>query len=574
MPTGTLGAGDQPAWRRAGPEVMVGVLTAAVFLGYLGSLDLWGKREQRLAAEAIDTVDHQHWLVAEIQGRPRLEKPPLPRWIIAALMALTGRRDEWIIRLPGAACALATVALVYALGRRMGGRPLGLASALVLASLGFFVAEMRQAGNDGPIALFVTLALFAAWHLLEERQPNDRDGCAGKSRVDRIWSLALYAAMGLGFLTKGPIILMLVSVTIIPYLIVSRRLASGLRCLADRWGLLVFAALAASWPLAVMWQSPNAWRVWLVEISEKTGIWQTLPHHRHAPLASQWPVMMLPWSLIAMVAVILPFLPESPARTSDDAPSRDMPTRELSSIWFPWFWAVGNLVIFSLWTVAKSNYYLPCLPGMALLIGAAWIRLTHRARGSGRGAPATRAVLQAQWVLLFVAAVVAPVVDRSWLPPALWLWSVGIAAALATGVVWSGFLWRRGGAAVSLAPIAGACALGFLTIYGVIAPVENARRGHRELAQTLFGLVPPEVRSLRFFNEIDEGLWFYLQGMDLLPVPGSHPRYSTAFDLVEAYRSRSVPSVKLEDLDASARPTTSKPFSTGSIGAIRARPTC
>ena len=366
---------------------------------------------------------------------------------------------------------------------------------------------------------------------------------------NRIWSLALYAAMGLGFLTKGPIILMLVSVTIIPYLIVSRRLASGLRCLADRWGLLVFAALAASWPLAVMWQSPNAWRVWLVEISEKTGIWQTLPHHRHAPLASQWPVMMLPWSLIAMVAVILPFLPESPARTSDDAPSWDLPTRVLSSIWFPWFWAVGNLVIFSLWTVAKSNYYLPCLPGMALLIGAAWIRLTHRARGSGRGARRPERSCRhsgscssspRSW-------------RRSWIDRGF-LRALALVGGDRRGPGDGGRLERlpleARRAAVSLAPIAGACALGFLTIYGVIAPVENARRGHRELAQTLFGLVPPEVRSLRFFNEIDEGLWFYLQGMDLLPVPGSHPRYSTAFDLVEAYRSRSVPSVKLEDLDA------------------------
>ena len=55
----------------------------AVFLGCLGSVDLWGKREQRASAEAIDTIDHGHWLVAQIQGRPRLEKPPLPRWSIA-----------------------------------------------------------------------------------------------------------------------------------------------------------------------------------------------------------------------------------------------------------------------------------------------------------------------------------------------------------------------------------------------------------------------------------------------------------------------------------------------------------
>ena len=173
MPTRTPGSIADPGWRRGWPEALLSVLAVMVFLGCLGSVNVWGKREQRASAEALDTIQHQHWLVAEIQGRPRLEKPPLLRWLIAALMGFTGRRDEWIVRLPSAGCALATVALVYVLGRRMGGRPVGLAAALGLCSLVFFVAEMRQASNDGPLALFTTLALFAAWHLLDDRGAAD-----------------------------------------------------------------------------------------------------------------------------------------------------------------------------------------------------------------------------------------------------------------------------------------------------------------------------------------------------------------------------------------------------------------
>src|SRR5262249_7792839 len=98
-------AGVEWARRRA-PGVLLGAMAAVVFLGGLGSVDLWGKREQRASAEAIDTIDRGHWLVAEIQGRPRLEKPPLPRWTIATLMILSGRRDEWVVRLPSALSAL------------------------------------------------------------------------------------------------------------------------------------------------------------------------------------------------------------------------------------------------------------------------------------------------------------------------------------------------------------------------------------------------------------------------------------------------------------------------------------
>src|SRR6516165_6835350 len=129
--------------RRFGPEAALAVLAGIVFLGFLGAIDLWGKREQRASAEAIDTIEQNHWLVAQIQGRPRLEKPPLPRWTIATLMRLTGRRDEWIVRLPSALAALGMVGLVYGLGRRLGGRPVALAAALALTSIGFFDVELR-----------------------------------------------------------------------------------------------------------------------------------------------------------------------------------------------------------------------------------------------------------------------------------------------------------------------------------------------------------------------------------------------------------------------------------------------
>jgi hypothetical protein len=190
------------------------------------------------------------------------------------------------------------------------------------------------------------------------------------------------------------------------------------------------------------------------------------------------------------------------------------------------------------------------MPGMALLIGAAWIRLARRARERGRMATAARAILQAQWVFIFTAAVVGPLLARRWLPPVLWLWSLAIAAALVLAVVASVRFWRRGADARSLAPVAAACTLGFLIAYGVLAPADNARRSHRQLAQTVRRLVPQDVRALHFFHPIDEGLWFYLNGMDLVPVPGSPPRYNTAYDLVDTYRARLFPSVTIEDLDA------------------------
>jgi 4-amino-4-deoxy-L-arabinose transferase-like glycosyltransferase len=543
MPTQTLAARGIGALRRGWPEILLAVLASAVFLGCLGSVELWGKREQRASVEAIDTVDHQHWLVAQIQGRPRLEKPPLPRWSIAGLMVLTGRRDEWIVRLPSAFSALATVALIYLLGRRIGGRPVGLASALVLCSLGFYVGEMRQASNDGPLALFTTLALYAACRRLHDSDDDPADALASSSLgARRAWNLVLYAALGLGFLTKGPVILLLTGVTVIPYLAISGRLARGLRLLADIRGLGLFATLGLIWPTAVALGDPTALGVWSLEMSEKTGLSQNFPHDRHTFLLEQWPGLVLPWSLIAVVAVLLPLLPFGRAS------SRSSP------VWIPWWWAVGNLGMFCVWAVAKPNYYVPCLPGMALLIGWTWVHLARLARDRDRAGMAARAILQAQWVAIFVVAIVAPLLVRPWLPLALWPWSLAIALALAIAVVISVHAWRRGADALTLAPLSAACVAGILVGYGILAPTENAQRSHRALAESLPRLIPTGVRTLMFFNEIDEGLWFYLSGLGLdlklAPVPGCHPRYNSAYDLVENHRARRVRSESIAAVEA------------------------
>ena len=147
--------------------------------------------------------------------------------------------------------------------------------------------------------------------------------------------------------------------------------------------------------------------------------------------------------------------------------------------------------MFCFWAVAKPNYYLPCLPGMALLIGATWVHLAR----AGRGLAAMRwqpggscrrngfCSSSRRWWLRSCV--------RRWLPEALWPWSLAIGLSLAVAVVVSVYAWRRGADCVALAPIAAACVLGVLVAYGMIAPAENAQRSHRDLAQRLGSIVPP-----------------------------------------------------------------------------------
>ena len=505
------------------PELVLAFAACLIFLGFLGKLELWGKREQRAAAEALDTVENQRWLVAQIQGRPRLEKPPLPRWTAAALMTLTNRRDEGIVRLPSALSGLATVALVYLLGGRIGGRVLARASAMTLCTMGLFIVELRQAGNDGMLALFTTLAVLAAWCRLH----GGEQGSFPSSGIEvaslpgsRIWAIVFYGALGLGFLVKGPIIVLIVGMAVVPYLLHNRS-PGAWRGLFDWAGLLLFLGLAFCWPAAVLVTDPNAAGVWITEIGQKTGL-LPIAHRDRALLGVAFPLLALPWSVMAMAGVVLPLMRK---------PRMKLPWTE-SAVWLPWWWSFGNLAMFSTWAVAKPNYYVPCLPGLALLVGMAWIRLCRVARDvtEGRSARLARVILFLQWLLLAVTGVLVPLMGQSYLPVSSMVWPIIIVATTLNCIALGCWIWHRGGEALAMAPIAVAGAVGVLIGYGIIAPADNAARGHRQLARRLEALLPPEVRTVHFFHEIDEGLWFYLHDHRLAPVPGTQPRYSDSHD--------------------------------------------
>ena len=125
--------------------------------------------------------------------------------------------------------------------------------------------------------------------------------------------------------------------------------------------------------------------------------------------------MTAPWMIVATMAVFLPFLPRGRAARP--------------GIWFAWWWAVGNLVMFCFWKVAKPNYYLPCLPAVALLVGTQWVRLTRAARDPGARPVLGRLVLQFHWVVMVVAALVSPVVAAQVAPEYLgWVAGPGLDA--------------------------------------------------------------------------------------------------------------------------------------------------
>ena len=247
-----------------------------------------------------------------------------------------------------------------------------------------------------------------------------------------------------------------------------------------------------------------------------------IAHRQRAILGLELPALSLPWSVMAVAGIALPLVRNRRVKA----------TWRASSIWFAWWWVAGNLAVFSTWAVAKPNYFIPCLPGLALLAGMAWIRLNRvaRARAWSVAAAMARLLLGVQWLGFLLVGILVPILTPSYLPeaPSAWLFVLGGSAVAGIALGWR--LWRSGREVMTLLPIGATCAFGLAVGYGMIAPAGNAARGHRRLAGQIEQLVPRDVQEVRFYHEIDEGLWFYLRAPRLAPVPGSQPQYSDSFD--------------------------------------------
>ena len=251
-------------------------------------------------------------------------------------------------------------------------------------------------------------------------------------------------------------------------------------------------------------------------MAQKTGALD-IPHGTpRESVALDWFWMTLPWTPLALLAAAWP-LRGAAARG------------ERPRLAFAWWWAIGNLAVLATWRVAKPSYYLPCLPGVALLVGSEWVRLAGLARGRRPGSAAARGILQATWVAPVVAGAVAAVLAGELAPPGMGWWACAGASALAIGMVLGVHAWRKGSDAGAIAATASGFVAVALIAYGAVAPLENPARGHRGLARRIEALVPAGSPTVWFLDELDEGVWFYLKGHDLAPVAGA--RFNRGFDL-------------------------------------------
>src|SRR4051794_6598662 len=181
-------------------------------LSNLGGSRLWDRDEPRNAGCAREMLARGDWVIPVFNGELRTHKPVLLYWCIMASYGAFGV-NEFAARLPSALCAIGSALCVYRMGRRLFGPQAGLWAGIALATSLMFVVAGRAATPDSLLIFCSTLAMTiyvcGTFRARFDTTPLDAlpQLIVSDAYFPQHWptAAALYAAMGLGVLAKGPV---------------------------------------------------------------------------------------------------------------------------------------------------------------------------------------------------------------------------------------------------------------------------------------------------------------------------------------------------------------------------------
>ena len=174
-------------------RLLLAVLVLFPFLA-LGTPPLFDLDEGAFTASTTEMFLRGDFLSSYLLGEPRYDKPILIYWLQAASVSLFGS-SEFTWRLPSALASSLWILATYGFVSRVRDRQAGLAAALIIATAAGLTIITRAATADALLNLFLVTAGYATWLWLRENKQR--------------WLYAAWLAMALGFLSKGPIALLI-----------------------------------------------------------------------------------------------------------------------------------------------------------------------------------------------------------------------------------------------------------------------------------------------------------------------------------------------------------------------------
>ncbi len=213
-------------------------ITLVAYLPFLG-LPAWEGNETIRVIIAKEMTQTGNWIMPILHGKAYFAKPPLMNWLIAASGSLFGTINEWTSRLPSVIMIFFTGISVYFGTQRWLSREARLFAAIMTLTMIGLLKKGREAEIES-LHIFVITSILLVWI----------NGYLRQWKPILLWGVSLFL-VGIGFLSKGPQVLMFFYMTIIPYLIY-RKKTSLLFSKGHIFGLLVLLMVLSAYILSIL----------------------------------------------------------------------------------------------------------------------------------------------------------------------------------------------------------------------------------------------------------------------------------------------------------------------------------
>jgi len=335
-------------WRGPLIAAFIALMAGLPTLMTLGPLDRDESRFAQASAQMLETDDY---VDIRFQEQPRHKKPVGIHWLQAAAVSLVSdveNRDIRPYRIPSLLGAmLAAAACAWGAGLAWGARTGVIAGALLGASF-LLSSEAGIAKTDAMLCASVTVAMAVLSRFYIAHR-------GGQPTPARPYKLALWGAIALGVLIKGPIILLVVGLTLAALGLWDRQWR-WMKDLGWGWGLVITALAVGPWAMAVTVRTDGAF--WGTALGGDLFPKLVGGHERHGGWPGYYvflaPLLLFPATLLLPAGLITGWM-----RRSEPA------------VRFALCWLIPTWIAFELFPTKLWHYTLPTFGALAWLMALA-----------------------------------------------------------------------------------------------------------------------------------------------------------------------------------------------------------
>lgn len=305
--------------------------------------------EGRYAEIPREMIESGNYITPTLNYVKYFEKPAFLYWMNAAAFHLFGE-NEFAARIGCALCALGGAAAAAVLGAFIYGRAVGFLAGVVAATSLLYFAIGTINITDMPLSFFLTLA-FVSFYIAHVRE-------------EKKYYLLFYFSCAMALLTKGLVGVVLPGAAIFCYIIATRQWKLFYKPL---WlpGIILFFAAGAPWFYLVCRDNPDFFNFFFVR--EHFMRYATKMHGRYEPFWFFFP--LIPAALVPWTAFLFALFGKGSVVRS---PRGDGERRAVVYL-LSWFAVI--LLFFSFSDSKLVPYIVPCVPPLAILIGADVFRM-------------------------------------------------------------------------------------------------------------------------------------------------------------------------------------------------------